>query len=130
MTLPPEGDAFDPNELAADEELVVFRIVRTGDLSAEEFSDSFRSHAELGIPPRGPETTHPSIYDGISVYDTAEAAVATAQKFPRIGRYVAEMHLRAESGARYLRWGVRGHLTVWGDPIKLAETTVGTISVD
>jgi hypothetical protein len=129
-SLPPEED-IQPIELLEGEELRVFRIVRNADLNALEFVQSFRSHAELGLPPRpgSPELTHPLIYQGISVYESREAAVETARRFPQIGGYVAELLISPDSGVRYLRWGARGHLTLWGEAVKLALTAVDTMIV-
>lgn len=119
-----------PVELGDDEELVVFRIVKLGDPAAEGYVESFLSHAVLGLPPRRDERDVPLIYEGISVYDTREAAVETARRFPRIGGYVAELRIRADTGATYARGGPRGHLTLWGDPLMLSGATVDTIRID
>jgi hypothetical protein len=127
--LPADPDA-ERVEVEEGEELIVFRIVRTGDMTSPEFEDSFRSHAELGLPPRGAEISHPVIYEGISVYESRDAAIATARTYPRIGSHVAELRLRWESGVSYLRWGARGHLTLWGDPLKISQTAVDTIAVE
>jgi hypothetical protein len=126
---PPETEA-ELLHLADWEELVVFRIVRLPDAMANDYVESFKSHFELGIPPRGPEQSHPLVYEGISVYDTYEAAASTARKFPTIGSYVAKLMITAETNARYFRWGPPGHLTLWGDSLTLAHTTVDTISVN
>jgi hypothetical protein len=129
-SLPPP-DELEPLPLDEGEELTVFRIVRCADLDAPEFADSFRSHAELGLPPRpgSPAASHPLIHEGISVFESQEAAVETARRFPRIGDYVAELRIKPDPGIRYLRWGAKGHLTLWGAPIKLALTAVDTIPV-
>jgi hypothetical protein len=126
----PEQPELAISELADGEELRVFRIVRVEDVTAPELVESFRSHAELGLPPRTVEAAHPVIYEGISVFDSLEAATATARKFPRIGRHVAELRITHGLGVRYLRWGARGHLTLWGDPIKLSGAVVDTIPID
>lgn len=126
---PPPTHEDELEELGADDEMVVYRIVREPDPGSPAYADSFRSHAELGLPPRGPEQSHPLVYEGISVFESREAAVETARKFPVIGSYVAELLVAAETGARFFRWGANGHLTLWGDPLKLAGATVDTIPV-
>lgn len=128
MAAPPREE-HELQEVEEDEELEVFRIVRTPDVAARGYVDSFRSHAELGIPPRGPEETHPLVYKGVSAFDTPERAAETARRFPRIGKHIARLRIR-RGDALYFFWGARGHLTLWGDPIKLSETTVDTIPVD
>jgi hypothetical protein len=126
----PPGPELQTSELSGGEELQVFRIVRTDDVDMPEFAESSRSHAALGLPPRGVEETHRLIYEGISVFESREAAGATARKYPRIGSYVAELRITPDTGVRYLRWGARGHLTLWGDPIKLSQTAVDTLFVE
>ena len=133
MTPPlPPGPELEPLELTEGQELTVFRIVRAADPEAPEFVDSFRSHAELGLPPRrrSPAEEYPLIHEGISVFESREAAIETARRFSRIGSYVAELRVTRQSGVRYLRWGARGHLTLWGEALKLAETAVDTMPVE
>jgi hypothetical protein len=132
----PPPDELEPDLIAEGQELVVFRITRTDDHDSVDFADSFRSRAELGLPPRPgtPEQTHPQIHDGISVYDTREAATATARAVRRAGRdiggYVTQLRLDPTTGASYFRWGARGHLTLWADPLMLIETATDTISIE
>jgi hypothetical protein len=122
-------------EIAHGEELIVFHVTRTDDHASQEFADSFLSHSQLGLPPRGqsPEETHPLIYEGISAFDTKEAAIETAKRVRRaggdIGGFVTEIRLNHALGAKYLRWGARGHLTLWCDPLKLAQSAVDTIPI-
>jgi hypothetical protein len=132
----PPPDQLEPVPIAKGETLTVFRVTRSDDHSSTEFLDSFRSRADLGLPPRSgtPEQTHPQINEGISVYETKEAAAETARRVRRIGRdiggYVTELHLDHTAGASYLRWGPRGHLTVWGDSLKLAQMATDTIAIE
>jgi hypothetical protein len=132
---PDELDAA-KSSLTEGEEMTVFRVTRSDDQSSEEFVDSFRSHAELGIPPvRGsPDETHPQIYDGISVFDTQARALATARSVRRAGRdigaFVTEVHLHHRLDVRFLYWGSKGHLTLWGDCLKLVQAAVDTIPIE
>ena len=125
IPLPLDPD-IEPLELGEGEELVVFRIIRTDNPNDPEFLQSLRSSAELDLPPRGVELTHPLIREGISVYETREAAEATARRFPG---YTGQLRLTRDLGVLYLRWGPVGHLTIWGDPIKLTSALVDTIPV-
>jgi hypothetical protein len=127
--LPPAGEPLNLRELAPGEELTVFRVVRSDDPKRPEFVDSFKSHAELGARPRGVEVSHPAIYRGISAFDRREVARETALRVQAaghsIGDYVAALPLdRVEGAAYYYFWGARGHLTVWGDAIKLSQAAV------
>jgi hypothetical protein len=133
---PPLPQNPQPEELAEGEELTVYRVVRTDQRGTPEFVDSFKSRAELGLPPRRntPEAAHPLIHQGISVYERREAAIETARHIRRIGRdiggYVAEMLIPSGVCVRYLRWGARGHLTLWAEPLMLSELSVDTIPID
>jgi hypothetical protein len=119
------------HDVRDDEEMVAFRIVTTDDVDSPEFVDCFRSHAELGIPPRkgSAEISHPAIYEGISMQDRQDRAIALAQKWPKLGDFVAEVRLDKVAGATYYVWErPRGHLTVWGDPFKLSLAAVDIVS--
>ena len=133
--LPAEGE-IEPDEIPEGTELVVFRVVKSDLRDSAAFVDSFKSRFELGLPPRlgTPEEAHPLIHQGISVYERQEAAVETARRVRRVGRdiggFVAELHLSPRTGVRILRWGARGHLTVWGEPLMLSQSTVDTIAIE
>lgn len=129
MTAPPVSE--DQLLLIAEgESLIAYRNVKSDDLASELFLDSLRSNSDLGRPRRGSEVTHPLIHTGISVWEHADQAIRNAEKFPALGDFVAELRLDSTSDARYFAWGARpGHLTIWADPQKLREATVGTIPV-
>jgi len=120
-----------PIEIHPDEEMTVYRVVVTDVRDCDQFVDCFRSHAELGIPPRrnSPEIVNPAIYHGTSMQDRPDRAAASAIAYPRLGDFVAEVRLDEVAGATYWFWGPPGHLTVWGDAVKLAEATVDILSV-
>ena len=120
-------DDFVPTELRPGQELVVYRIVKSDDRDSQAFLDSFKSHAELGLRPRGPEAMYPLIHRGLSAYDSVEAAVETARRFTAIGDHVAELRIGSGSGVSYYYWGPSGHLTLWGDALMVSQTAVGTI---
>jgi hypothetical protein len=63
---------------------------------------------------------------GISIYLNEGAAHGTAQRFPRLGDFVARLVLLSGNGFNYSQTGQPLHLTVWGDPIKL-HTAVADI---
>ena len=127
---PPPDDEGQLSALHGDDELVVHRIVRFPDSNAEEYADSFKSHAELGLPPTGIEQAHPLIYTGISAYRSQTAAKRTARAYPAIGQYVAKLRITAIDDVRFYRWGHATHLTLWGDPLKLASTTIDIVPID
>jgi hypothetical protein len=105
-------------EIDADlDPLTVFRLVR----STSDPAASFRSNYELGRNARGIETSWAIIHVGISVYLDESVAGATAMRWPKLGRYVAEVRLRAGHGFNVARTGQPLHLTIWGDPVKLSD---------
>jgi hypothetical protein len=122
-------------EIAPGEVVTVYRVVRTADQVSPEFVDDFRSRSELGLPPRRntPEDVHPQVHEGISVFRSREAltrVIMTARRAGRdLGGYVAELQLTADVGVTYHEWGSPGHLTLWGDAVKLSEAVVDTIEV-
>ncbi len=115
--------------------MTVFRVVATPDIAEPSFVDSFRSRAELGLPPRPrtPEAANALIHSGISVFETAAAAAETALAVRRVGRdiggFVAELLLSDKLPLRYWAWGSPGHLTLWCYAISLSSTVVGTMPI-
>lgn len=113
----------------------MFRIVQTDDPEEAAFTDSFRSRAELQLPPRTwtPEGEHPELNSGLSTYDTVErarrTALTAAARDRQLGDFIAELRLTSAVGAEIAVWGSRGHLTVWGDPFKLSNAVVDIVTV-
>ena len=107
----------------------VFRIVRSDDFEDPAFLDSLRSHYELSEEPRKVEREWTVIHMGISVYINPAQAAATAERWPRIGTYVARIELRPGHGFNIARTGFPGHLTLWGEPVKLRDATTDIESV-
>jgi hypothetical protein len=81
--------------------------------------NSLRSHYELGEEPRNVERSSTAIHMGISVYLNEGVAHGTAQRFSKLGDFVARLVLLSDRGFNFARTGQPLHLTVWGDPIKL-----------
>ena len=117
-------------------ELLLFRAVPTDDRDSPEFTRAFRSRLELQLPPRGgtPEHRFRALASGISVRDSGEALVASVRHFRKKGRelgpYAARLRLVGGQGFSTARWGARYHLTVWGDPVKLAQSAVDIFYID
>ena len=102
----------------------MYRIVRTNDPEDSALLNSFRSNYELDREPRKVERHWTVIYMGISVYTTVEAAIRTAQAWPKLGDYIAQVRLAHGSGFNWAETAQPLHLTIWADPIKLLEATV------
>lgn len=104
-----------------DLQLDCFRIVRSDNPDDPVFLNSFRSHFELSQEPRHIERDSTVIHMGISVYSSLTPAHLTAQKWPKIGDYIAHLVLKSGRGFGFAQTGHPQHLTVWGEPIKLSE---------
>jgi hypothetical protein len=111
---------YDVYEIAGGTVLQVFRVVKTDDRDDPAFIESFMSHYELGRPPRRLEIGFTVIYMGVSCWRSRNGAVGLAQAFPKIGAHVARLELRQGNGFNVAATSGQDHLTVWGDPVKLA----------
>jgi hypothetical protein len=98
--------------------MTVYRIVRSNSDEAA-LLDSLRSNYELGQEPRKVERSSAVIHMGISTYSDESVARGTAQRWEKLGDYIAEIRLREGQGFNFARTGHPLHLTVWGDAIKL-----------
>jgi hypothetical protein len=106
-------------ELRVGERITGWRIVRSDDPHDPVLLNSLRSHYEMSEEPRGVERTSSLIHMGISIYVNEGVAHGTAQKFDKLGDYVARVVLKHGHGFNFAQTGHPLHLTVWGDPIKL-----------
>ncbi|MDQ3768039.1 MAG: hypothetical protein M3370_00955 [Actinomycetota bacterium] len=97
----------------------VYRIVRTEIVDDPMMLNSFRSHFALGEEPRRVERQSALMHMGISVYTDPSVARGTAERFPKLGDYIAEVNIDATMGVDYARTGHPLHLTLWADPVKL-----------
>ena len=111
-------------EFQPGEALLCWRIVRSEHPEDPVFLNSLRSHHELSQEPRKVERSSRLIHLGISTYVDDRVASETARRFPKIGEWVAQLRLDYGHGFNYAQTGHRHHLTIWGDPIKLAGTVV------
>jgi hypothetical protein len=111
--------------IPVDEPRTVFRVVTTADRQTGDFVDSFKSSDALGLPPRrgSPEERFSLIHTGISCFRTQRQAEKVAARWGK-GDFVAELRLVPGEGVCLAEWGSRGHVTVWADPVKLADMTV------
>ena len=76
----------------------------------------------LGRPLLDPDDVKRRLWDGISVYETEDHARRTAARFPRIGNYMARLHVQSMRGIRWERTtDSPGHYTLWGDPDQIAN---------
>lgn len=106
-------------ELLPDEELVVYRIVRSDIAEDPVLINSFKSHYEMREPPRKVERTSTVLHMGVSVFSSRDAAFGVAARFPRLGGFVARLSLGYGQGVNYAYTGLTSHLTLWADPVKL-----------
>ncbi len=112
--------------------LTVFRFVRPRRVEDPGLIDDFLSDQAAGKPKRGRALRIPELWDGLSCFrtldlararwsDIAELASRRGQT-PRVGSFIAEVALSPDSGFAYEDLGHDdGHMTVWGEPARLAS---------
>ena len=104
---------------ALEEPLRLFRIVPERD--SPSFREAFRSHYELGRPPRGPENRAAAIQMALSMFDERSVAAQLTARVPKLGGHIAEMALEPDLGICVARTGGPAHWSVWGRPPQLIQ---------
>jgi hypothetical protein len=104
---------------AAKELVTAYRIVKGVHRSDPLMLDTFRSNYERDVRPRGLEVELALIHFGLSMYLEREMAAATARRWPRLGRHLAEVQLEPGNGFCWAHTAQPGHITVWGRPLQL-----------
>jgi hypothetical protein len=91
----------------------VYRIAKTNPPAESDFH-SYRAMGRRLIRDT-PELRRSR--EGVSVYDTIEAARATAMQYPRIGSFIAELEISEHSDVRFGQTlDDRHHFDLWGEP--------------
>ena len=114
----------------AREPLTAYRIAKDVHRGYPPMLDTFRSNYERDAPPRGIEVELALIHFGLSMHLSREMAVATARRWPRLGRHLAEVELRPGNGFCWAHTVRPGHVTVWGRPPQLLACVVDILPVD
>jgi hypothetical protein len=112
-----------------DDPVPAYRIVKSIHPNDRLIVDSFRSNYELDALPRGLEVESTLIHLGLSMYLKPKMAIATAQHWPQIGRYIATVHLVPNNGFCYANTAQQGHITVWGRPLQLLACVADILPV-
>jgi len=77
--------------------------------------------------------TTPFVYNGVSAYDSLDAAVEHARARrdmgKPIGTHVAKIVLQPGGDFEYAYWGDDGQLTVVADPVRLREAVVDIVAI-
>ena len=118
----------DPPWLSEDGILVFYRIVHTDPPTLIDFLSNAAKGRRLQRPT--PEALRR--WPGVSAYDSLEQARATARLFPRLGSYVAELHVPGHGRIRFERWpdSMDGHFTLWGEPADFLPLVANVVPVD
>lgn len=98
--------------------LTLYRIVKTDPPTPADVESLIEEMARRNrpVPADWTEDEHQKA-EGLSVYDTIEAAIATAiQLRGRRGTLIARLTLTDDSGVRCKLTGSHGHWTIWGNP--------------
>lgn len=123
---PPQVTVY---ELRPGEPITAWRIVRAQQKDDPVFLNSFRSNYELSHEPRNVERKSAVMHMGISMYLDEAIAHLTAQRWEKLGDWVARVEIRHGNGINYAHTGHRKHLTIWGDAIKLSQAAVDISTV-
>jgi hypothetical protein len=94
---------------------VLFYLVTSESLSEEDW----RSHYEKSERPRKYEIRNALEHMGLSMWDSPEPLLGLAERWPKLGRFVANVELVGERGVWFAETGPEGHCTVWGRPADL-----------
>ena len=105
-----------------DEPMRLFRIVP--ERPSPSFEDAFRSHYELGRPPRGPENRAAAIHMAISMFDRRQVAEDLAARVPKLGGHIAVIELVPALGICVAKTAGPAHWSVWGRPAQLVVCVV------
>lgn len=109
--------------------VTAYRIVKGVHRSDPLTLDAFRSNYERDARPRGLEIELALIQFGLSMYLEREMAAATARRWPRLGRHLAEVQLEPGNGFSWSHTAQPGHITVWGRPLQLLSCIADILPV-
>jgi hypothetical protein len=85
--------------------------------SAVTTEDDWRSHYELHEPPRKVGIQSALRHMGLSMWDRVEPLEQLSKRrWPRLGRFIAEVRLVGELGIWFADVEPEGHFAVWGRP--------------
>lgn len=113
--------------VVVDELQVLYRV--TGARDDETFLDVFRSHYELGRPPRGPEDRAAVIHMALSMFDSPDVTSQLASRVPKLGGHIATVELRPGLGLCVAKTGGPAHWSVWGRPLQLESCVTDVVRV-
>jgi hypothetical protein len=88
----------------------LYRIVHGSALTREDVQSNLNKCRH----PIGPEIITPSIWAGISTWDTRQAAARTARRYRRIGAFIAEMRIPDDPRLLIQPSLAEGHFTLLG----------------
>jgi hypothetical protein len=105
----------------------LYRIVQTDPPTVRDFL----SQKVLGIPLKHETAKVLRLWDGLSVYRTAEQARARAQQTLRLGRHIAELIAPLDDDRIIVELdnGRHGHCTIWGTPWLLRSLVVAVTPI-
>jgi hypothetical protein len=91
-----------------------YRIVRSNPPTLADFLSNEAKGRRLQRPT--PEAIRR--WSGLSAYDTVGQARITALLYPRLGTFIAELHVRVNGTITSERWPdvADGRFTLWGEP--------------
>jgi hypothetical protein len=120
------------HEVAPEQCIYAFHTIKVATLNDPALPDSFRSHYEEGLEPRYRQAQHAATHMAVSFWRDEETCRVLAKRFPKHGTHIARVCLTFGHGFDYLDPSLETdpqHLTVWGDPARLASAVVDIVPV-
>ena len=95
--------------------IVLYRLFR-GIQGPEATPEDFLSNRAKGLKPRGLERDNPREHEAVSHWDTLEKMRAVCLAFPKVGSYIAELHIPEDGPIEAKAEHDPGHWNAWGKP--------------
>jgi hypothetical protein len=104
----------------------LYRAVKTDDPTLRDFTSAFA----LGSPPpRRLQKRSAPVWMALSTYQAREQLEDRMKAIPQIGTHVARLELQSGQGFALAETVEAGHVSLWGDPLKLANSVVDVYPV-
>jgi hypothetical protein len=95
--------------------IVLYRLFR-GIQGPQATPEDFFSNQRKGLKPRPIERQNPREYEALSHWDTLEKMRHVCRTWPKIGNYIAELHIPENGPIELKQEGDPGHWNAWGEP--------------
>lgn len=95
--------------------ITLYRLFR-GIQGPEATPEDFFSNRRKGLKPRPIEKRNPKEYEAVSLWDALDKMREVCLRWPKIGSYIAELHIPEDAPIELKQEGDPGHWNAWGEP--------------